>query len=341
MTTPLPIISPPASSGKRARLAGVLLLLTVFGLYDSFFTVLQGEAVVVTRFGRPVREITTAGPFWKFPSPIDQRHVIDRRRCVFSAPESAAFTSDRRSIVVSCFVIWHVEQPLLWMQTVSDRATTEARLTSMILASANQRLGQFPLSALVSTNPREIRLAELEKQIHDEVSAVAESSMGISIDEVSIERIGLPAQNMAAVFERMRVERAAEANRLRAEGARDAQAIRDRTHVESQEILRKGREEAARISAEAERKAAEMLASSHQKDPEFYRFWSSLQASKRVLKEKATLILNSDQLFFDVFNETEGNRSSTTPAGNGEPVASPADRTSQPADVKGEARRAD
>jgi regulator of protease activity HflC (stomatin/prohibitin superfamily) len=96
----------------------------------------------------------------------------------------------------------------------------------------------------------------------------------------------------------MRIERQAEANRLRAEGAKEAQAIRDKTHVETQEILRKGREEAARITAEAERRAAELLAEAHQKNPEFYQFWSSLQASKRVLKEKATLILSSDQLFF-------------------------------------------
>ncbi len=104
--------------------------------------------------------------------------------------------------------------------------------------------------------------------------------------------------NLEAVFGRMRIERQAEANRLRAEGAKEAQAIRDKTHVETQEILRKGREAAARITADAERRAAELLAKAHQKNPEFYQFWSSLQASKRVLKEKATLILSSDQLFF-------------------------------------------
>lgn len=66
MTTSLPVTSP-KPTGKRARLAGVLLLLTVFGFYDSFFTVMEGEAVVVTRFGRPVREITSAGPFLEVP----------------------------------------------------------------------------------------------------------------------------------------------------------------------------------------------------------------------------------------------------------------------------------
>ena len=122
--------------------------------------------------------------------------------------------------------------------------------------------------------------------------------LGIGVDQVSVERIAFPEENLEAVFERMRIERQAEANRLRAEGAKEAQAIRDKTHVETQEILRKGREEAARITAEAERRAAELLAKAHQKNPEFYQFWSSLQASKRVLKEKATLILSSDQLFF-------------------------------------------
>ncbi|MFO0978771.1 MAG: SPFH domain-containing protein [Planctomycetaceae bacterium] len=305
MTQPLPIRKPVErrSSAGLARVAAVILLLSLFGLYDAFFTVIEGEAVVVTRFGRPVREIVNAGPYWKFPSPIEQKHVVDRRRFLFNAPESAGFTADKRSIVVSCFVVWHVERPLLWLQTVGDRATTESRLTSMLLAAENQRLGQYSLSALVSVRPEDIRMNELERQIHQDLTSVSLESMGISVDQVSIGQLSFPEQNLAAVFERMRVERKAEANRLRAEGSKQAQAIRDKTHVESQEILRKGREDAAKINAEAERRAAQLLAEAQAVNPDFYQFWSSLQASKRVLKEKATLVIGSQQLFFEALNK--------------------------------------
>lgn len=308
MTEPLPILE--ATTPRRglvvARVGMALLMLLIFGLYDSFFTVNEGESVVITRFGRPTREITQAGPYWKFPAPIEQRHVIDRRRVVFTAPDAAAFSADKRSIVLTCFVIWHVEKPLTYLQAVGDPETAQSRLTSMLLAAQNQRVGTFPLSALASTSPQDVKLPQIESLIRDDIAAVSLEKLGISVDQVSVERIAFPEENLEAVFDRMRVERQAEANRLRAEGAKDAQAIRDKTHVETQEILRKGREEAARIAAEAERRAAELLAAAHQKNPEFYQFWSSLQASKRVLKEKATLILSSDQLFFEGLESGSG-----------------------------------
>ena len=300
MTELLRIVEPnPARRGLwAARTIMAVVMLLMFGAYDSFFTVSEGEAIVITRFGRPTREIVKPGPYFKLPAPIEQKHIIDRRRVVFTAPESAAFSADKRSIVLTCFVIWHVEQPLVYLQSVGDPETAQSRLTSMLLAAENQRIGTYPLSALVSTNPGDVQLEKIETQIREDLSSMAFDKMGIAVDQVSVERIAFPEENLAAVFERMRTERQAEANRPRAEGSKEAQAIRDKTHVETQEILRKGREEAARITAEAERRAAELLSSAHQKNPEFYQFWSSLQASKRVLKEKATLILSSDQLFF-------------------------------------------
>lgn len=328
MTDSLPIVE--SSSSRRglvvARVGMAVLMLMMFALYDSFFTVNEGEAVVITRFGRPTREITQAGPWWKFPAPIEQRHVIDRRRTVFTAPEAAAFSADKRSIVLTCFVIWHVEKPLTYLQSVGDPETARSRLTSMLLAAQNQRVGTFPLSALASTRPDDVQLSQTESFIRDDIAAVSLEKLGIGIDQVSVERIAFPEENLEAVFGRMRVERQAEANRLRAEGAKEAQAIRDKTHVETQEILRKGREQAARITADAERRAAELLAKAHQKNPDFYQFWSSLQASKRVLKEKATLILSSDQLFFGGL-ASDAAETMTQRAGEGRPAQAGAKTT--------------
>lgn len=271
----------------------------VFAVQATFFTVSEGEAVVVTRFGRPIRALVEAGPYFKLPYPIDEVHRLDVRNRSFTTPQIAALTRDKKNVVLTTFVVWRVAEPTRYLQAVGDATVAENQLSGLVAASKNRQLGQVDLSALVSLQPTEIRLAEIENEMQREVAAAVRESLGIEVAQIGIERITLPPENMTAVIERMRAERRAEANRIRSEGAKQAQAIRDDAHVQSQEILRVGREEAGRIFAEAERKAAELLAAAHAKSPEFFEFWSSLQAAKQSLQERSVLILRSDRLFFD------------------------------------------
>ena len=281
------------------RIGVVALLGMLFLLYDTFFTVTEGESAIVTRFGRPIQEISNAGPYWKLPAPIDQVHVISRRRRIMVTPEAASFTQDKKNIIVTTFVVWHVERPLLFLQTVGDPEAAEASLAGMTLAAKTGTVGKHSLSSLVSTRPEDLRIQQIEAAIQLEVSAAALEKMGVAIDQVGVEHIAFPAENLAAVFNSMRAERQAEANRLRTEGEKQAQAIRDQAHIKSQEILRRGREQASHLAASAEEQATERIARVAAESAEFYRFWSALQASQRALQEKATLILSSDQLFFD------------------------------------------
>lgn len=280
----------------RTTFAGALIAL--FALSDSFFTVAEGESAVVTRFGRPVRELRDAGAYWKLPASIDQVHVVSRRKNLFSTPETTSFTRDKKNILLSTYVVWRVEDPLRYLQSVGSMESARTNLTGMVLAAKAQVVGQHDLTALVSSRPEEIQIRAMEDEMTANVSARSRQ-LGIVIDQVGVERVAFPTENMTAVFDRMRIERQGEANRLRAEGQKAAQEIRDVAYVKSQEILRQGKDEAARITARTEREIARNQAAVYGKNPGFYQFWSSLQASKRALKERATLILSTDQLFFD------------------------------------------
>jgi len=48
--------------------------------YALAIVVREGEAVMVTRFGRPLRIAETPGLHWKLPWPIDQASLLDMRR---------------------------------------------------------------------------------------------------------------------------------------------------------------------------------------------------------------------------------------------------------------------
>jgi membrane protease subunit HflC len=285
------------------RIAFAALVVGLLLTYAAYFSVTQGQAAVVTRFGAPVREITDAGPYWKWPWPVEQVHMIDARMKLFNTPFTATFTRDKRNVILLTYVAWHVEKPLLFLQAAGGRDVAEKKLDGMVTASKNFHLGRYDLSALLSTQPGSIRVGEIEQAILDDIRVPMLDKFGVRVDQVGFKRIAFAEENMSAVLTHMRSERKAEADRLRAEGEKEAQAIRDEALVRSEETLREGREKAGALRGQAEKEAADIYASAHNLDPDFYRFWRSLEATKKVLAGKATLILRTDQGFFDVLTD--------------------------------------
>ncbi|MEX0794669.1 MAG: protease modulator HflC [Pirellulaceae bacterium] len=282
----------------RWVVAAVTLLILVG--YPCYVQVEEGTAVVVTRFGQPIRELTEPGPSLKLPWPIEEARVIDTRQHLLNTPYTATLTQDRRNVVLTTYVVWHVAQPLRFLQAVGDTDSAAAKIDGMVTAAKNTRLGGYNLTALVSTDAGEVRTSQIEREILEEVASAALGKFGIEIQQVGISRIAYEATNVEAVLAQMRAEREAAAKQLRAVGEKEARAIRDSALVKSEEILRDGRLEAGDIRADAERQAAEIYAQAHRIDPEFYRYWRSLEALKRTLGENSTVILRTNQGFFDL-----------------------------------------
>ena len=319
----------PSSSSFLSIASRLVCAVVICGLllsYAVYFTVSEGQSAVVTRMGAPVREITATGPYLKWPWPIEQVHLIDARLKLFNTPYTATFTRDKRNVILLTYVAWRVEKPLLFLQSAGSPAVAEKKLDGMVTAAKNLHLGRYDLSALLSTTADSIRVAEIEQAITDEISGPMLDKFGIRVDQIGFKRVAFAEENVPAVLAHMRSERKSEADRLRAEGEKTAQAIRDEALVKSEETLREGRERAGALRGQAEREAAEIFAQAHQLDPEFYRFWRSLEAAKRVLSGKATLILRTDQGFFDVLTDP-GRSNSDVPVERTPPTGATSSRT--------------
>lgn len=288
-----------------AVLFRIILAITVVGLlvaYSMYFQVTEGSYAVVTRFGDPIRAVRQAGPSWKWPWPVEQVHPIDARHRLYNTPYTATLTRDQKNVILLTYVVWRVDDPLLFLQSLGTPEAAERKLDGMVAASKNFQLGRYDLTSLVSTNPGDIKTGEIEQAVLKDLHDPARKRFGIAVEQVGVKRIAYPEENIATVLEQMRAERQAEAGRLRAEGEKEAQGIRDEALVKAEEIRREGREEAGKIIGRAEKEAAEIYARAHNLDPEFYRFWRSLEAIKRTLGEKTTVILRTDQGFFDVLS---------------------------------------
>jgi membrane protease subunit HflC len=284
----------------------VILAIVIVGLlvaYSMCFQVSEGYKAVVTRFGDPIRTVEEAGLYWKWPWPIDQARPVDVRRRLHNTPYTATFTFDQRNVVLLTYVVWHVENPLLYIQSVESRKDAENKLNDMVIDRKHQYLGQHELSALVSLDPAQIRTDEIEQAMLADVSQEAREKYGIEVEQVGIKRIAYPEENMPAVLQQMKEERMAEAGRLRAEGQKVAKQIEDDALVRAGEILAQGKEEAGKINGEAAIAAARIYDSARTLDEEFFIFWRQLKMLQRTLKEKATLILSTDAGPFKVLRQ--------------------------------------
>jgi len=288
---------------KVVRIGLGISIFLLLVAYPCYVQVSEGTSVVVTRFGKPTRQLVEPGAYFKLPWPIEDARVVDLRQHVFNTPYTATLTHDRRNVVLSTFVVWNVADPLLFLQSAGSVEAVSAKIDGMVTAAKNTRMGGYDLSALVSTNPAQLQTEHIEQQLLEDVQQDALDKFGIQIHQIGINRIAYESSNVAAVLAQMKAEREAAAKQLRALGEKDANAIRDDAVVRSEEILRDGRLEAGRIRADAEQKVSEIYAQAHLRDPEFYRYWRSLEALKRSLGSDSTIILRTNEGFMDLLTD--------------------------------------
>ncbi len=272
----------------------------------------EGTAVLITRFGKPLRAATSSGLHWKAPWPIDQASTLDMRRRVYETGHTEMLTRDKKNIIVRTFVVWRVGDPLLFMQAVGAANAggpgggAEAKLDGLLTNAAIGTLGAHDLSALVSTDPRDLHVDAIEAELLASSAPVALGSYGIAVEQIRLERISLPEENVAAVFDQMRAERRQFAAKFQAEGEREASRIRAEADLEAARIRAKGEEETARIRGESAAEIARTYADAHRVDPELYRFTRSLESLDKLVTQDTSLILRTDAEPFSMLESKPG-----------------------------------
>ncbi len=275
------------------------------------------EYAIKTRFGKvigqPIHE-----PGLHFKWPWDTRITLDKRLRIFDPRPSEFLLVSKASseeaqgigqnVIVDYFATWRVlgpgagpeaaeaprDGPLRFLKSVNNPLNAEAKLLEILHSEVSKVLGQHDMSALVSMDPDDLKLAEIEAQVTEAGRAIAARDFGIAIEDVRIKRVGLPEQNKQSVFERMRAERMRKATKLRAEGQRDALRIKAEADKEASRILAESYREAELIRGEGDAEATRVYADAHNRDPEFYRFVRTLEAYKKFLNDKTTVVLSTD-----------------------------------------------
>src|SRR5437868_2263184 len=103
------------------------LLLILFVLLLFVFQVRTTQVAVVTRFSRPARDITEAGPYGKLPWPIEKVYYFDKRVQNFEDKFTEGLTADNNNLLTSVYVGWRITDPKQFMLRFPGGSVIEAQ----------------------------------------------------------------------------------------------------------------------------------------------------------------------------------------------------------------------
>ncbi len=279
---------------------GTFLILIIIAILISanliLFTVDETKQAIVLQFGKPIRAIKESGLNWKLPFIQNVRYFEDRLLIYDSAP-TEIITKDKKTLIVDNYARWRIINPLTFLQTVRDINGAQARLDDIVYSELRVDLGLFNMSEIVSEK-RESIMERVTKICNEKANIY-----GIEIVDVRIKRVDLPPENEKYIFERMKAERERIAKQYRAEGEEESAKIIAETEKEKTVILAEAYKSAQILKGEGDAEAVKIYAESFNQDPEFYKFFRTLEAYKNTFKDKTTVLLSSESEFLKYLNK--------------------------------------
>lgn len=286
----------------------IISLLIVIGLgfvYVSSYTVSESEYVILTQFGKPSGAIKTAGFNWKWPGFFETVNKFDRRIHIFTTQPIQLLLGDKNPIVLTSYICWRIQEPLLFFQSLANIDTATQKLGDMVNSQLGNALGDFKLTNIINTDPSEVKLIALEKNILKNINLGAKEKYGIEVIQVGIRRIAYPAVVAEAVYNRMRSEREKEALKFRAEGREEATKIKAKADREVTEILAEAYKQMQILKGKGDQKALKIYSDAYGKDKEFFEFTKSMEIYKDILNGKSTLIMSTESDVFKYLNNPQ------------------------------------
>ena len=269
----------------------------------SFFAVRETEFVLVTQFGRPVRTVTDAGLSVKWP--LQSAIYFDRRLRVYNPRPSEFLTRDKKNVVIENYVVWKIQDPNRFVQTVGDATAAEMRLHDIVWSGLSAALGTHDMDSLVGTDAAALETTSLLDSLASLTGKPALEQYGIQVVDVRIKRLNLPEQNKQSVYARMRAERERIARQYRAEGEEQALSIRADADRQKEEILSAAYREAEKVKGQGDAESTRIYGQAYSKNPGFYRLLRTLESYRKVLDDKTTAILSSDSELLRVLTKGE------------------------------------
>jgi membrane protease subunit HflC len=284
-------------------------LIIIFALLLFVFQVRKSEVAVVTTFGKPVRNITEPGAYFKWPWPVQKVYKFDQRIQNFEDKFSENLTADNNNLLTSVYVGWKISDAAAFFPKFAGGSVPAAQrmLESMLRSAKSAVIGKHQLSDFVNANPQDLKFDAIETEIESAVQTELQTNdCGIQIAFLGIKKLGLPESITQTVFSRMTSERQVLISKLQYAGEAEAQKIRSAADRQAAETIADADAAATRIRGEGEAEAAKTLPV-FQQNPELYVYLLRIDALRQSLNQRSTLIFDERTPPFDLFQHLPAN----------------------------------
>lgn len=287
----------------------IVVLIGLSVLLSTLFVVDQRQYAIVFALGEVKKVISEPGLHFKLPPPFQNVLFLDKRILTLDTPEADRFiTAEKKNILVDAYVKWRIDEPRLYFVSFGgDERRANDRMNQIIKAALNEEITKRTVREVISGERSKVMDA-----IHKKV--VEESrQIGVEIIDVRLKRVDYVEQINNSVYDRMKAERTRVANELRSTGAAESEKIRADADRQRTVILAEAYREAEGIRGDGDAKASQIYAQAFGQNPEFYKFYRSLEAYRSSFKNRHDMmVLDPNSEFFRYFKGT-GSAPATNP----------------------------
>ena len=285
---------------KKSHLiiAAFVLLAAIVVAESSFVVTYPNEYTIIKQFGKIESFRREPGLSFKVPF-IQTAETIQNEVLLYDLAVSDVMTKDKKSMIADCFVLWRIEDPYKYTQTLSaQKSNAEFRIDNIVYNSLKNVISSLSQEEVISG-----RDGQLTQTIMENIGDTLEQ-YGITLLAVETKSLDLPDENKSAVYERMISERNNIAATYQAEGQEEAKEISNNTTAEIIVMQSEADAQAAEIIGKGEAEYMRILSDAYN-DPEkadFYLFLRSLDAAKATMTgDNKTLIINETSPIAQIF----------------------------------------
>lgn len=266
------------------------------------YTVGEREYAMLFALGELKTVGTEPGLHFKLPAPLQNVVYLDKRILTLDASGADLVqTSEKKNLMIDTFVKWRIgDARRYWVSFQGSERAASDRLAMLLRDVLNIAVNKRTVNQITSSE-REKAMAEISELLQARVKA-----LGIDIVDVRMKRVDFTPEISESVYSRMEAERKRVASEERSKGAAQAERIRAGADRQSEVILAEAYRDAQKTKGEGDGEAARIYADAFGKDPEFARFYRSLEAYRRNFSQKSDVMVVDPSADFFSYLKKEG-----------------------------------
>jgi membrane protease subunit HflC len=267
----------------------------------AVFTVDERELAIKLRVGEVVAANYEPGLKFKIPV-IETVRKFPKRILTISDRPERIFTAENEALEVDFFVKYRIVDPVrFYTSTGGDLDVADRRLGEIVKNAVVTEFGDRTVSEAIS-----VGRAELMRDLLVTAAPTAED-LGVALIDFRVKQVEFMDDVRESVYLQMEAERKRIAAQRRAEGREAAEEMRATADREATIIRANAYRDSEIIRGEGDARAAEIYANAYEKDPEFYKFYRSIDAYRRSVGQSGdVLVLDPNNEFFQYLNRSTG-----------------------------------